>query len=431
MNDWQDAEQFVEKAHQLYEEGRLDEAESALREAITIIPDRAEWHFNLGLTLEAAGRLDESHAALLRAFELDPSEYNTLQLLGLVSLRLNKIKDAKRYLLAAINANNSNADPHIHLIEVHTRLSEHSEAEEHFYLALQMEGDHALAYASIAESLIERRDYPRSIYCLREAASIDARLPRVHARLAYAYARTGRLERARQLYLRELRESPGDIDTLLDMGDLLVDMNRFADAAEKYRRVLEIQTDNAEAHNALAGLAIRQHRTREATERLKLVLRLDPDHSDARRNLASIHLDGGDLSDARRLLRREMRQFRANRRAWSAEAVDDLGQLLLDAKLPKDAAVVFSELVVRRDEDHLAWHSLSVSYFQSRNQGLGIDACKRSLRLKPEHVPALHNMTIACMQQRRWRAAWKYLDRARSEERRVGKECRSRWSPYH
>ena len=24
-----------------------------------------------------------------------------------------------------------------------------------------------------------------------------------------------------------------------------------------------------------------------------------------------------------------------------------------------------------------------------------------------------------------------YIDRARSEERRVGKECRSRWSPYH
>ena len=23
------------------------------------------------------------------------------------------------------------------------------------------------------------------------------------------------------------------------------------------------------------------------------------------------------------------------------------------------------------------------------------------------------------------------LDRSRSEERRVGKECRSRWSPYH
>ena len=25
----------------------------------------------------------------------------------------------------------------------------------------------------------------------------------------------------------------------------------------------------------------------------------------------------------------------------------------------------------------------------------------------------------------------KYLEKGRSEERRVGKECRSRWSPYH
>ena len=26
---------------------------------------------------------------------------------------------------------------------------------------------------------------------------------------------------------------------------------------------------------------------------------------------------------------------------------------------------------------------------------------------------------------------WESLKRSRSEERRVGKECRSRWSPYH
>src|SRR2546427_2270607 len=28
-------------------------------------------------------------------------------------------------------------------------------------------------------------------------------------------------------------------------------------------------------------------------------------------------------------------------------------------------------------------------------------------------------------------AAWRGRERDRSEERRVGKECRSRWSPYH
>ena len=32
-----------------------------------------------------------------------------------------------------------------------------------------------------------------------------------------------------------------------------------------------------------------------------------------------------------------------------------------------------------------------------------------------------------------WNTYWtiRYMLRTRSEERRVGKECRSRWSPYH
>ena len=30
-----------------------------------------------------------------------------------------------------------------------------------------------------------------------------------------------------------------------------------------------------------------------------------------------------------------------------------------------------------------------------------------------------------------WRADWFEDFQSRSEERRVGKECRSRWSPYH
>src|SRR5216683_1120022 len=29
------------------------------------------------------------------------------------------------------------------------------------------------------------------------------------------------------------------------------------------------------------------------------------------------------------------------------------------------------------------------------------------------------------------RSSWRGITEARSEERRVGKECRSRWSPYH
>ena len=33
--------------------------------------------------------------------------------------------------------------------------------------------------------------------------------------------------------------------------------------------------------------------------------------------------------------------------------------------------------------------------------------------------------------QRAKKHLWRIPEKARSEERRVGKECRSRWSPYH
>ena len=52
---------------------------------------------------------------------------------------------------------------------------------------------------------------------------------------------------------------------------------------------------------------------------------------------------------------------------------------------------------------------------------------ERLERLRPE--PALYPSDEAA--RRRALALEDFFDEERSEERRVGKECRSRWSPYH
>ena len=48
--------------------------------------------------------------------------------------------------------------------------------------------------------------------------------------------------------------------------------------------------------------------------------------------------------------------------------------------------------------------------------------------LASANVPADQVAAIGITNQRETTILW---DRKRSEERRVGKECRSRWSPYH
>ena len=138
----------------------------------------------------------------------------------------------------------------------------------------------------MAESLIDRSDYERAGWCLREALRLEPSYPRLRARLATVLAATGKPQRALQMYLRDLRDDPGNTDTLLDYGDLLIELGRLPEAGEKFRRVLELQPANVEAHYRLGQLAQSTNRYEQAHVELELVLKLDPQHSRVRLALA-------------------------------------------------------------------------------------------------------------------------------------------------
>ncbi len=431
MNDWSEAENHVERAHELYEAGRWDEAEQALRRALSLNPYRAEWHFNLGLTLEAAGRWEQALEALRSAYELNEHDDQAPLLMGVISLRLERPEDAVRWLAIAEREATrplSKAEVAVHQIEAYASLDRHDEAEQAFYLALQCEADsfddatgegdglsrlQAQAYANMAEAMMARRDWDRAIYCFREAANLDETIPRVHARLAAALSETGRHERARQLYLRELRDNPGDIDTLLDLGCLLVDMNRLMESQEKFRRVLELESKNPDAHFYLGDLALRQHRRRDAEAAFRLVLRLDPSYPEVRRRLAELAIDRGEYSEARRLLRHELRDLKDQPRRFTPGDLDDLGQLLLDARLPREASGVFERYAQEVDSDGKAWHYLSVARFQMGDRAGGMSAARKALQLDPKLTAAVHNLALACIQERRWKRARAYIAQLR------------------
>ncbi|MEY4943141.1 MAG: Tetratricopeptide repeat, partial [Planctomycetota bacterium] len=48
QGEWRDGDELAEEARRHYEDGRLVEAEAALRQALARNPDRPEWHFHLG-----------------------------------------------------------------------------------------------------------------------------------------------------------------------------------------------------------------------------------------------------------------------------------------------------------------------------------------------------------------------------------------------
>ncbi|RMH10545.1 MAG: tetratricopeptide repeat protein [Planctomycetota bacterium] len=404
VNDWVDAEEHVERAHEHYEAGRWDDAEAELRRALALNPYQAEWQFNLGLTLEAAGRYEQAIDAFRACHELRDGDGPAALAMGINLIRLNRPREAVEWLEQAERLDPSSVTPIVHRIDALTDLGELEQAELAFYMGQQLDPQNPDLYSAMADALLARRDFERAIWCLREAARLSPDMPRINARLARAYAATGRQERARQLYHRELRLDPGDVDTLLDLGDLLVDMHRFDEAGEKYRRVLELEPDHPEAHFALGVLAAEQGRLHEAGVQFDVVLRLEPDHPEARTRLADLLLSSGrdqDVRRARELLLQELRRCRVPENQ-DADALDLLGQLLLDADLSREGARVLQRVLELRPSDHRAHHHFSVALLETGDLEGGIEAAKAALRLNPRFVPAMHNLALAYLRRGEW-----------------------------
>lgn len=415
MNDWLDAENHVERAREYFEAGRLDEAESELRQALARNPYQSEWHFNLGLTLEAAGKALDAAESFKEAYELDNECSQAALAAGSNLLRAGHAEDSIEWF--GIGESSAPDDPtsYVHRIQAYSELGEHDKAELMFYMAQQMDPDCAPAYACMGEALLSRGLVERGVWCLREAARLEPGMAGVQARLARAYSMMGRHERARQLYLRELRADPGDLETLLELGRLLMTMNRPAEAGEKLRRVLEIEPDNPDAHFRLGELAAHEGRIGDALQSFDVVLRLDPDYPAARRCLAALLLERGRAPDgkiATELLRREVGATRREPALFTGEDLDELGCLLLRAKMAQEASRILKEALSREPDDSRIRHHLSVALFELGHLSEGITHAKRVLRTDDDFIPAMHNLALASMQMRRPHRARYWLRRA-------------------
>jgi tetratricopeptide (TPR) repeat protein len=441
MSDWLDAESHADRALEMYERGRWAEAEAELRKAISLNPDHAEWHFNLGLTLEASGRDVEALGCYERAIDLMPDQVEPLVAAATIANRLNKPDKALAWLEAALRMDNRCEDAYAAKIESHLRRGEHDEAETTFYLAQQaLDEPSARCLAVMAESLIQRQVWERAQWCLKETLRLEPSMPRVRARLAGVLAAMGKPERALQLFLNELRDDPGNIDTLLDLGDLLLNLDRLPEAAEKLRRVLELEPANVDAHFRMGQIALAAKRFEQAHLEFELVLKLDPNYPEARVALGEALLNLGRTDDARQHLLYEFDLFKAalaedaallaageplspplpeelpaDARAESNEqlfvkSLSRLARLLLDSGEPARAATLYTAvLAVQETPDIL--RQLALARFRSGDRSGGIAASRRVLRLEPGCVQSIHNMALAAFEQKQFNVAAEWVKR--------------------
>jgi choline-sulfatase len=98
------------RGNALYVHGKLDEAEKAFREALTINPQSAETHYALGNVLAAKGDVGGAEAELRAAVAADPKMAEGWNKLGIVLQKADRRDEALAAYTSALTASPDDAD---------------------------------------------------------------------------------------------------------------------------------------------------------------------------------------------------------------------------------------------------------------------------------------------------------------------------------
>ncbi len=407
MTEWDEAEQRVEKAHELYERGRWEEALNELKAAIAINPYNGSWFFNLGLTYDAMERFDEAITAYRRALEMEPNDVEILNALGYDCNRAGNFDEAIGFF-QRIEAIDASYEPcYCNRIISYSEKGNHEKAEEMFFLARQYKEKCPICLYNVGHSLFARGLYDRALWCWQQVLGVDPEHPQVHARIADTYWAKGQLSEARGHFIEELRASPGDLDVMLDLGELLVEMGQTAAAAEKFRQVLELSPEECTAHFHLGQLRLEENDLAGALELFRSVLRKDRTFTGAHVRIAQIYQQQRDYSEA---------LFHANcelaQQANDEETLFELGNLFMDIDQLASAEVAFNRILATNARNAAARHNLAVTLLLAGRVDEGVEHAKAALRIQPKYMLAMHNLSLAYISKKDFARARCWLKEA-------------------
>ncbi|OHB54979.1 MAG: hypothetical protein A2Y12_00955 [Planctomycetes bacterium GWF2_42_9] len=305
-SSWDQAEQKAMQAYELYEDGRMNEALTAMNEALELNPANDRWHFNKALTLDAMERFEEAIGEYKAALELNGGDIEILNCLAVDYTRTGQY-DMALDVFIQIEKIDSQFEPgYCNRIITYTEMGNYEMAEQMFYLAQQINDACPLCFYNIGNSFFIQGNYKKAVWCWQRTAAIEPNHPQINYHIAQGFWNLGKKEQAKEYFLLELRKNPGDRDVIFDFGLFLLSCGDTASAGEKFRRILELSPQSASALFYLGEIELNAKKLKEAVDYYQQAMRYDSNMVGPRFRLAQIAYENDDKEKAFSLLSAEL-----------------------------------------------------------------------------------------------------------------------------
>jgi tetratricopeptide (TPR) repeat protein len=312
----------LQEARELARQGRLEEAEGALRRAAVERPQDPAPLVELGRLLQQRGDLPGAAESLERALALSADPAPILPLLGQVYLLQNRRPEARSVLERAVAASPGDVGSHYNLGRLLRLEGESAAAARELEAALALRPDEHLRQriqANLAPLYLDAHRYARAAPLLEDL--IHGQPEQAGWRLDLAYAREGvgeprqALEQAREA--ARLKPELADAHRLI--GSLLRTLGDLQGAIAACQKALALSPREPAALALSATLHLDLGQPDKAQQEARLLIEKNPSHPQAHYLLGQALLAAGDREAAEREFATH-RQLAAQRRAFQHTA---------------------------------------------------------------------------------------------------------------
>ncbi|MBI9083605.1 MAG: tetratricopeptide repeat protein [Desulfobacterales bacterium] len=235
-------EAIFRRAMEMVETGKLDAAVSEFKTLLTLVPDQAAVHFNLGNALRRLGRNEEAAACFRRSLDLEPDDPQAHYNLGNALTALGRIEEATACLERATRIAPTFADAHFNLGGLLLSSGDHAAAAQRFRTVIELKENHFSAHLQLGRALIFDRHGKQAIPVLRSALAM----------------------------------APDNADACIALGNAFFEIDRFDDAVVAYRKAIDLEDDNPDYLYNLGNAYYRQSRLEEAVGIFQRAAQLAP-----------------------------------------------------------------------------------------------------------------------------------------------------------
>jgi tetratricopeptide (TPR) repeat protein len=209
----------------LYDQGKIEEAIAAYRQAIQLDPNRATTHYYLGVALDYQGKIEEAIAAYRQAIQLDPKNA-TFQ--NNLEVALKEQGKGRKFLGENLEQREAQGEDVDQEILEFLAGDQDQEVDQELAEFLKLEADQLRVEGKLDEAINTYREVIELV--------------------------TG----SEYTYLQ--------VDAYLCIADILRKQGKLGKAVYEYKSVLRLDTNNAVAYNSLGDVLKAQGKTKEANE---------------------------------------------------------------------------------------------------------------------------------------------------------------------